>query len=115
VAVFGISSVFVCHFVISQWGVIVILVDVEDEKVVTVSREGKRDIFIQQAWAWLSDRDGCRLRHPALIKVYVESVGEPYPTGHYTVAPSSFRVNQWGRLELSFVRLQRAQSKVKAA
>lgn len=38
--------------------------------------------------------------------VFDMTVKAPYPPGRYTIAPGSYRVNQWGSLELSAYDLQ---------
>ena len=39
------------------------------------------------------------------IKVYRPSLDEVYPIGEYKLSPESFRVNQYGQLEIGFLTL----------
>lgn len=86
-----------------------IRISVESEDVIT--RQGKKGAYYKQVgWAYLTDRDGVNDPHPSKIQFMVskDQSGNPLPTkkGHYTLHPSSFRVGQYGDLEIGFLNLQ---------
>ncbi len=84
-------------------------ISVENEAVIT--RQGKKGAYYKQtAWAYLVDRDGVADPHPSKIQFMLpkDSAGNPVPVkkGRYTLHPASFRVGQYGDLEIGFVNLQ---------
>lgn len=65
--------------------------------------------FKQTAWVPLVDRDGVVDPYPTKITFMVSKDQHgnpmPYPVGEYELHPSSFRVGNFGDLEIGFVNL----------
>ena len=57
-------------------------------------RVNDNEIYEQQAYLHTGNA------YPTPFKISVPSPSDSYPSGKYTIGPSSFKVNQWGTLEL---------------
>lgn len=94
-----------------------IRVSIENEQVNVKSGTNSRgpwQIREQEAWAYLSNRDGSAHKHPSRIVISLEAEQAPYPVGDYTVSPTSFYVGQYGSLMFR-ARLQLLKQPVRAA
>lgn len=62
----------------------------------------------QEAWAYLTDRDGNPHPYPQLIRINLDVKGNqpPYPVGVYQIEPSSVYVNKYGGLNFGQIRLR---------
>lgn len=70
------------------------------------TKTGKK-MFTQKAWAHLLGRDGKVEEYPTRIELTIWGNAQgnpetpPNPPGDYTLAPGSFYVGDYGRLEVS--------------
>jgi len=83
---------------------------VESEKVHVkegVGRKSKEPYKIreQEAFAFLTDRDGNPSKYPVPITVPLEDDAKPYGLGEYTAAASSFMAGDFGQLRIGRLRL----------
>ena len=86
-----------------------------DEKRGVSARTGKPySIREQEAWAYLTDRDGKPQPHPQKIKVTLADNESPYNPGLYQLDPSSIFVGDFAQLNIR-ARLRPLQAAVKAA
>lgn len=87
-----------------------------DEKRGTSARTGKPyAIREQEAWAYLTDRDGKPQPHPQRIKVTLSDGEAPYNPGVYTLDPSSIFVGDFSQLNIRARLRPLVQSAAKAA
>lgn len=85
-------------------------IDIEEVKTETKTKKDKSGTYqLQEAWAHCLERDGSPSRHPVRMNVFVPTDGnntpQPYKPGHYVLDPRSFRINQYGSLEIGFLQL----------
>ncbi len=93
-----------------------IAINIESEDIQT--RQGRKGAYYKQtAWAYLTDREGVTDPHPAKIQFMVSKDPNGNPVaqkkGRYTIHSSSFRVSQYGDLEIGFLNLQPVQQQAK--
>jgi len=86
-----------------------------EQKSGTSARTGKPySIREQEAWAFLTDREGKPQPHPQRIKITLADGEQPYNPGAYQLDPSSLFVGDFSQLNIR-ARLRPLQSAVKAA
>lgn len=54
----------------------------------------------QEAWAFLTDRNGNPAPYPSRIVLDLEQGQQPYPPGMYTFAPQSFYVGDFSKVKI---------------
>lgn len=80
------------------------------------SKTGKPwEMHTQSAWVYLVDASGVADRFPTKARFSVDDPAKPYAPGEYLVSPASFRINNWGDLEVAFPKLVAARKPVQAA
>lgn len=72
-----------------------------DQKQGVSARTGKPySIREQEAWAYLSDRDGKLQPHPQRIRITLADGDAPYQPGMYQLHPSSIYVGDFSQLNI---------------
>jgi Helix-destabilising protein len=66
----------------------------------TSQKTGKK-YYTQDAWLQTFDREGRLNDFPEKITVYIDGPDKAYQVGTYTLDPKSFRVGDYGRIEVS--------------
>lgn len=80
------------------------------------ARTGKPySIREQEAWAFLSDRDGKLQPHPQRIRITLGDGDAPYTPGLYQLDPSSVYVGDFSQLNIRARLRPLGQSAIKAA
>lgn len=88
---------------------------VESRKGLSAKSGKPWEMHSQAAWVYLVDAAGVADRFPTKARFTVDDPAKPYPPGEYVVSPASFKVNNWGDLEVSFPKLVPARKPVQAA
>lgn len=57
----------------------------------------------QEAFAYVTDRNGQPQKYPAKIRINLNDDQAPYAVGNYTISPSSFYVDRFGGLTLGLI------------
>jgi len=88
-----------------------------DEKRGTSARTGKPyAIREQEAWAYLTDRDGKPHPHPQRIRLTLDDdQPQPYPIGTYQLDPASLYVDRFGQIAIRARLRPMVQAATKAA
>lgn len=82
-------------------------VQIEKPPVLKTSGKGTR-YKVQEAWVQLYDAEGVPERYPRRMELMLRESEAGYPPGDYTLAPQSFRVGDYDRLEVGRVALAAA-------
>lgn len=85
-----------------------ILIEVLEQGVTNRTTKEGRQLRFQTAWAHTFTRDGQAHRYPERIELFLPDGEPPYSPGKYTIAPTSFYVGRYGRLEF-IPRLKRVE------
>lgn len=64
----------------------------------------------QDAWAFVSDREGKPQPYPARIRLHLFDDQQPYPAGVYQLVPASITVDRFSSLSISPVLVPLAAS-----
>lgn len=93
-----------------------IQIDIEDTNLIQRNKKDNSGFYYQQkAYAHIVDRDCVPSRYPKEITIFPpkDDSGNsiPYPLGEYSVSPNSFRVDNYGNLDLGFLVLRPLPSK----
>lgn len=95
-----------------------IIIDVNSNKTVTqsgITKDGRSyEITKQRGHLIQVDRITGETT-PVAIDITLGKSEFPYSVGRYTLDASSVRVNQYGRLEIGFIKLAKIETPVKAA
>lgn len=88
-----------------------IKIDIESPNFLTRNKKDGSGVYYQQeAFAHVVDRNGNPERYPVKIILMIpkDQSGNamPYQLGEYSIHPTSFRVNQYGQLELGYLSLR---------
>lgn len=95
-----------------------IRIEIKDQTVSTRNGNTRgRDWTIrsQDAWAHTHSRNGNLNPYPEKISINLEDGQAPYAPGHYTLAPQSLYVGDFGRLSLGRPVLSPVQAKAAQA
>lgn len=71
-------------------------IEIENPQIATRTNDSGKQFHEQNALMWTAGS-----KWPTQIKLRHDNADHPYPVGEYEISDSSFRVNQWGSLELN--------------
>lgn len=94
-----------------------ILIDIEETTLETRNKRDGGTYSLQTGYAHLVDRQGNPLRYPERFVLFPprnpDGSTVPYQKGQYVIAPTSYRIDNRGFLELGYLELAPATTSKK--